>query len=67
MLTPLDEWTREYKLICALDYNENIFAFDQQVIKTLAYFSTHLEKLAEHDMRMLCRHLLFEGLCLELH
>ncbi len=66
MLRPLDEWQRGLQLILTQgDLNEQDPHFEQQVTKTLAYFSDHIEELGDHDKRMLCRLLVFEGNYLE--
>lgn len=61
MVRPLDEWQRDLSLILTRgDVNKENSFNEQQVIKTIAYFSSHKEKLNDPDMRMLCRFLLFE-------
>ncbi len=61
MLKPLNEWERSLELILTQgDRNAEEQYLEQQVTKTVAYFSEHLAELADHDTRMLCRLLIFE-------
>ncbi len=66
MLKPLEDWQRELKLIVSYHGNEGQFGQEQQVINAVSYFSTHLDKLVDHEWRMLCRYLLFNALSLEI-
>lgn len=66
MVKPLKEWEKNLELILAQgDMNNGDHFYEQQVIKTLTYFSQHLGKLVDPDMRALCLFLIFEGNYLE--
>lgn len=66
MLKSLDEWTRGLHLMLTQgDFNAESQHLEQQVTKTMAYFSKHIEAFRDHDKRMLCRLLLCEGNYLE--
>ena len=61
-----DDWKTQLQLILAQgDFNGKELYPEQQVTRTLAYFSRHLPALENHDTRMLLRHLLFKRMYLE--
>ena len=66
MLSNKSEFEKNLAFIdCHGDVDNTVQHLEQQVTKTLAYFIDHFSLLEEHDMRMFCRYLLFEGNYLE--
>lgn len=66
VLSNKSEFEKNLALIdCHGDVDNTVQHLEQQVTKTLAYFIDHFTLLEEHDIRMFCRYLLFEGDYLE--